>query len=49
MLTWTNLKPVQAGARTRSFKDRFLGKDFFQGEPSKPLFHSNNLLTIHNL
>ena len=27
----------------------FLGKDFFQGEPSKPLFHSNNLLTIHNL
>ena len=36
-------------ARTRSFEDRFLGKDFFQGEPSKPLFHSNNLLTIHNL
>ena len=36
-------------ARTRSFENRFLGKDFFQGEPSKPLFHSNNLLTIHNL
>ena len=36
-------------ARTRSFEDRFLGKYFFQGEPSKPLFHSNNLLTIHNL
>ena len=36
-------------ARTRSFENRFLGKDFFQGEPSKPLFHSNNLLTIHDL
>ena len=36
-------------ARTRSFENRFLGKDFFQGEPSKSLFHSNNLLTIHNL
>ena len=36
-------------ARTRSFENRFLGKDFFQGKPSKSLFHSNNLLTIQNL
>ena len=31
-------------ARTRTFESRILGREFFQREPSKPLF-----LTVHNL
>ena len=41
--------PLKTCARTRSSENRFLRKYFFQGKPCKPLFHSNNLLNIHNL
>ena len=36
-------------ARTRTFESRILGREFFQREPSKPLFCNNSLLTVHNL
>ena len=47
MLTWTNLKPVQ---EQDHLKTDFYEKIFSRRTiASKPLFHSNNLLTIHNL
>ena len=36
-------------ARTKTFESRILGREFFQREPSKPLFCNNSLLTVHNL
>ena len=36
-------------ARTRTFESRILGREFFQREPSKPLFCNNSLLTVHKL
>ena len=39
----------QTCARTRTFESRILGREFFQREPSKPLFCNNSLLTVHNL
>ena len=36
-------------ARTRTFESRILGREFFQREPSKPLFCNNSHLTVHNL
>ena len=36
-------------ARTRSYENRILGKEFYEREPSKPLFNNNSILTVHNL
>ena len=46
---YANKEEFKTCAPTRSFVNRFLGKDFFQGEPYKPLFHSDHFLVIHNL
>ena len=36
-------------ARTRSIDKQILGQDFYRKEGTKPLFHKNELLTVHNL
>ena len=36
-------------ARTRPIDKQILGQDFYRKEGTKPLFHKNKLLTIHNL
>ena len=36
-------------ARVRSLDDQILGEEFFRREHTKPLFKSQNILTIHNL
>ena len=36
-------------ARTRSIDKQILSQDFCRKEGTKPLFHKNKLLTVHNL
>ena len=36
-------------ARTRTYENRILGKEFYKREPTKPLFVKHNLLTVHSL
>ena len=43
------LEKFNTCARSRSYENRMLGKEFYQREPSKPLFEKHNLLTVHNL
>ena len=43
------LEKFNTCARTRTYDNRILGKEFYQKEPSKPLFNEHNLLTVHNL
>ena len=35
--------------RTRPYKEQVLGPEFYVREHTKPLFTSNNIMTIHNL
>ena len=36
-------------ARARPFESQILGKEFYMKEPSKPLFNTNKILSVHNL
>ena len=43
------LNTMCTAARTRSIIKQQLGNEFYEKEHTKPLFKSNNLLTVHNL
>ena len=43
------LNKMCTAARTRSIIKQQLGNEFYEKEHTKPLFKSNNLLTVHNL
>ena len=43
------LEKFNTCARTRSYENRMLGREFYKKEASKPLFSTNNILTVHNL
>ena len=38
-----------SSARTRPLNEQILGHEFYRKECTKPLFHKNKILTIHNL
>jgi len=42
------LNKFKTCARTRPIESMNLGKEFFKKEESKPLFNSNEILTVHN-
>ena len=43
------INKMSTSARTRPKSHQKLGHDFYEKEHTKPLFKSNNLLTVHNL
>ena len=43
------LEKYRTAARTRSIDFMELGPDFYKLEHTKPLFNSNEILTVHNL
>ena len=43
------LEKFNTCARTRTYENQMLGKEFYEKEHSKPLFKKHNLLTVHNL
>ena len=47
--TETFMNNFCTAARTRPIDEQILGQDFYRKEGTKPLFHKNILLTIHNL
>ena len=47
--TLTSLTKFRTCARARPFESQILGKEFYMKEPSKPLFNTNKILSVHNL
>ena len=43
------LEKHRTAARTRPVDMQKLGPEFFQQEHTKPLFNTNDILTVHNL
>ena len=43
------LEKFKTSARARSYEHQKLGQEFYEKEHTKPLFNSNEIMTVHNL